>query len=189
MFGDPHIVTLDGLKYTFNGKGEFTLIEMTDGSFTVQGRMIEAAGANSSAVQATTFSALVCKQSDSDTVQFELSRRGIDVLLNGERVVFDDLSEQDYSNVVVTDQGNNTVSALFSNGVHVKVKEEGGIISALLLSVPSSFRDTTRGLLGTFNGDASDDLIPKLSTDSIPTNSSLQVIHNQFGITCKLFPY
>ena len=70
MYGDPHLVTLDGLKYTFNGKGEFTLIEMTDGSFTLQGRMVEATGATGSPVQATVFSALVCKQNDSDTVQF-----------------------------------------------------------------------------------------------------------------------
>lgn len=36
MFGDPHMVTLDGLKYTFNGKGEFTLIETTNNSFSLQ---------------------------------------------------------------------------------------------------------------------------------------------------------
>ena len=180
-------MTLDGLQYTFNGKGEFTLIETIDGSFTVQGRMIEAAGATGSLVQATTFSALVCKQNTSDTVQFELSRRGIDVLVNGERVVFDDLPEQDYNNVIVTDQGNNTASALFSNGVRVTAKEESGIISVLRLSIPSDFQGTTRGLMGTFNGDTSDDLFPKFSTEHIPTNSSLQVIHNQFGITCKSF--
>ena len=35
--GDPHLTTLDGLSYTFNGHGEFTLIRSTDGSdFHVQ---------------------------------------------------------------------------------------------------------------------------------------------------------
>ena len=29
--GDPHLVTLDGHKYTFNGRGEFTLTETSDG--------------------------------------------------------------------------------------------------------------------------------------------------------------
>ena len=35
--GDPHITTLDDVTYTFNGHGEFVLIEDTDNSnFTLQ---------------------------------------------------------------------------------------------------------------------------------------------------------
>ncbi len=34
--GDPHINTLDGADYTFNGWGEYTLSEI--GNFTFQGR-------------------------------------------------------------------------------------------------------------------------------------------------------
>ena len=74
VYGDPHIVTLDGFKYTFNGKGEFTLIETPNNRFTLQARMIEAASDGGNAVQATVFSAIVGKQNDSDSVQLELSR-------------------------------------------------------------------------------------------------------------------
>lgn len=28
VYGDPHIVTFDGLNYTFNGKGEFSLVHV-----------------------------------------------------------------------------------------------------------------------------------------------------------------
>ena len=59
MYGDPHIVTLDGFKYTFNGKGEFTLIETVDNSFTLQGRMLEATDPDGSLVPATVFTAIV----------------------------------------------------------------------------------------------------------------------------------
>ena len=41
MLGDPHFETLDGVSYTFNGLGEFTLITVNDDQgqfFTVQGR-------------------------------------------------------------------------------------------------------------------------------------------------------
>ena len=41
MFGDPHMITLDGYRYTFNGHGEFTLLESLDKLLTVQVRMIE----------------------------------------------------------------------------------------------------------------------------------------------------
>ena len=69
IYGDPHIVTLDGHKYTFNGKGEFTMIQTDDSTFTVQGRMVEANDNGGSEVPATVFSALCAKAMNSDTVQ------------------------------------------------------------------------------------------------------------------------
>ena len=40
--GDPHMTTLDGLSYTFNGYGEYVLLRYSKGDGTtveVQGRM------------------------------------------------------------------------------------------------------------------------------------------------------
>ena len=36
IWGDPHITTLDSAGYTFNGWGEYTLVEVE--GFTLQGR-------------------------------------------------------------------------------------------------------------------------------------------------------
>ena len=185
MYGDPHIVTLDGHKYTFNGKGEFTLIETPGDRFTLQARMIEATGDDGDAVQATVFSAIVGKQNDSDAVQLELSRRGIDARINGIRVNFEDVKEHKFNNVTVFDIGNKTVEAIFSSGVLISAKEENGIISVLLVSLSNSYVGSTRGLMGIFNGNTSDDLIPKGSTEPLSLNSSFETIHNSFGITCK----
>ena len=46
-FGDPHFDTFDGLRYTFNGKGEFWLVQTTDDSVNVQVRLtpVEEGGA------------------------------------------------------------------------------------------------------------------------------------------------
>ena len=41
------------------------------------------------------------------------------------------------------------------------------------------------GLLGTFNGDTSDDLKPKSEDEPIPLTSILQEIHELFGLTCE----
>ena len=185
MYGDPHIVTLDGYKYTFNGKGEFTLIETPGDRFTLQARMVEATGAGGDAVQATVFSALVGKQNDSDTVQLELSRRGIDARVNGMRVDFEDVLQQSFNNVTLFDIGNKTIEAIFSSGVLISAKEENGIISVLLVSLSNSYLGLTRGLMGIFNGNTSDDLIPKGSSEPISLNSSLETIHRSFGITCN----
>ena len=66
-------MTLDLHKYTFNGKGEFVLIETNDQSFTLQGRMIEVKTSLGSVADATVFSACVAKEKSSSTVQFEIS--------------------------------------------------------------------------------------------------------------------
>ena len=160
--GDPHLVTLDGYQYTFNGRGEFTLIETSNSSFILQGRMVDIASQNGGAAQATVFSAIVAREVDSDTVQFEVSANDdIAALVNGVVVDFT-VVEQEFKNVTVTNLGNNTLSAAFSSGAYLEVQQENNILSSVVVSLPESYKGiTTEGLLGTFNGDTSDDLKPK----------------------------
>ena len=186
VYGDPHIVTLDGYKYTFNGKGEFTLIETADNSFTLQARMVEADDANGTSVSATVFSAVVGRQIDSDTVQFEVINGSLIALVNGETVSFDDLEEQDFNNVIINRLDTGALSASFSSGTYIEVREENDIISVLLVGLPRDFQNIqTFGLMGSFNGNTADDLLPRQSIDPLPLDSSLQEIHEQFGITCE----
>ena len=150
MYGDPHIVILDGLKYTFNGKGEYILIATDGGMFSLQGRMVEAEINSGGNASASVFSTLVAQQTYSDTVQFELSR-GIDVRVNGEILVFSDLDEIPFNNVTMSDRGNSSYSALFNSGAYVEVRLENDIISTVLVSLPDSFEGITRGLMGSYN--------------------------------------
>ena len=78
FFGDPHIRTLDGLEYSFNGLGEYTLIETTDSNFTLQGRTSRALDSNRKEMQATVFSAFAAQDADSDRfhVQMNSNRDG-----------------------------------------------------------------------------------------------------------------
>ena len=194
IYGDPHVITLDGLKYTFNGKGEFTLIETEDNLFTLQGRMVEVEPAPGQTFDtgspATVFSAIVGKQIDSDTVQFTLSSDGgIDTTVNGAVVDFEMLTDQLFLNVMVMEKPNKTYAATFSSGAYVEVQSANGFISLLLVSLPPSFQGTTTGLMGLFNGKIEDDLVPKVengTADPISPNSTIEDIHNMFGITCKL---
>ena len=182
-FGDPHIVTLDGHRYTFNGRGEFTLIEKQNQGFILQGRMIRATG---SGLTATVFSAIVGKETNSDTVQIELDPFSeLVVLVNGEEVSFDELSTLEFRNVTVTNRRGRIISATFACGAYIEVKKEIGISSALTVSLSNEFRGHTRGLMGNYNGNASDDLIPKGSRTPISSRSTQQAIHEQFGVTCE----
>lgn len=38
FFGDPHVITLDNFEYTFNGLGEYVVINIPNGVFNMQGR-------------------------------------------------------------------------------------------------------------------------------------------------------
>lgn len=55
--GDPHIVTIDGRRYTFNGLGEYVLLRANN--FEFQGRTTLAANSN-----ATIFSAFALREGD-----------------------------------------------------------------------------------------------------------------------------
>ena len=185
MYGDPHLVTLDGYKYTFNGKGEFTLVGHKDNTFTLQGRMVEVKNSDGMPAGATVFSAIAAKQYNSDVVEFRQSRRGLDALVNGVMVDFEDLPRQQFNNVILSDLGNQMLSALFTSGAHLQAKVENGIISVLLVSLPDSFYNATYGLMGVYNKDMTDDLMIKNSTEYLSLNSSNDEIHMQFGLSCK----
>ena len=183
--GDPHIFTLDGLKYTFNGRGEFVLLEHVDDIFVLQGRMENIIG--QMVISATVFSAIVGKQNDSDAVQFEINQQfnGIDVIVDGQLINMEGLYEISFNNVTVFNFGNNSYAARFSTGCFIQVREENGFISVLTVALPDSFKGNTRGLMGNYNGDMTDDLMPRNSTDPLHHNASLHDIHYQFGITCE----
>ena len=189
VYGDPHIVTLDLHKYTFNGKGEFVLIETNDQSFTLQGRMIEVETSLGSVANATVFSACVAKEESSSTVQFEIETvdniTSVITLINGERIDFDEIKSQEFNNVTVTDSGNNTLSATFSSGAFLLIQEQNSFISVMIISLPESYQNKTQGLLGPYNGDKTDDLTPRGNGTILLLNSTIQEAHENFGITCK----
>ena len=179
-------MTLDLHKYTFNGKGEFVLIETNDQSFTLQARMVEVKTSSGRVGEATVFSACVAKEKSSSTVQFELDNiTSLIAFVDGERISFDDLKRQEFDNVTVTDSGNKTLNAIFSSGAFIQVQEQNGFISVLFVSLPERFKSKTQGLMGPYNGDKTDDLTPKGNKAILPLNSTIQTIHEEFGITCE----
>lgn len=188
IYGDPHIVSLDGFKYTFNGLGEYVLISTPGDQFTLQGRMEVPTGDTLLPdVAATVFTAIVAKELFSDTVQIQLASDGLslEMLVNGELVDFSDLFLLEFNNVSVSADGSDTLSATFSTSVYLEVKHMNGIISTMLVSVPQEYEGETSGLMGNYNGDTADDLTPRGEVVGIPLNSSLEDVHFTFGLTCE----
>ena len=77
IFGDPHLYTIDGVPYSFNGHGEYVLIkeDPTSPSKTViQCRMVKASDKDGSPVKATIFSAFAIKAATTGKLTVRLNK-------------------------------------------------------------------------------------------------------------------
>ncbi|XP_028922750.2 mucin-4 isoform X2 [Ornithorhynchus anatinus] len=188
MFGDPHITTLDGTTYTFNGLGDFLLMKAksANSSFLLQGRTTQTGTA-----PATNFMAFAAQYNSSGTgiitVQWLLQPNDmIQVLLNNQTVNFNysEGIERGVHNISgVQLFRNNTVSATFDGAVAVTVSANFNILYAFT-SLPEEYFNKTQGLLGVWNSDPTDDFkMPNGS--SIPANSSEESIFH-YGMSWLL---
>ncbi|MEJ1283247.1 mucin 4 [Cricetulus griseus] len=192
-FGDPHITTLDNATYTFNGLGDFLLVQAqdTNSSFLLEGRTAQTGSA-----KATNFIAFAAQYNTNSlaspiTVQWFLEPNDtIRVLHNNQTVAF---------NTSQTDEGdeglpmfNTTGILLTQNGSQVSASFDGTVtISVIALSnilhastsLPEEYHNHTKGLLGVWNDDPEDDFrTPNGST--IPRNSSEETIFH-YGMTSE----
>ncbi|NXW91425.1 MUC4 protein, partial [Alopecoenas beccarii] len=182
-FGDPHITTLDGLTYTFNGLGDFVLLLASDAqtSFVLQGRT-----AQTGTAQATNFVAFAAQyvSTTTATVEWTLGSQGdIQVLLNDETIWFSysqDLGANMYYSPGVLLVNDSSITAIFDGAISVSISAVSGILS-MVCSLPDRYRNSTKGLLGVWDHDPADDFqMP--NGISIPMNSSEEEIYS-YGLT------
>uniref|UniRef100_A0A8B9QJX5 Mucin-4 n=1 Tax=Apteryx owenii TaxID=8824 RepID=A0A8B9QJX5_APTOW len=182
-FGDPHITTLDGLTYTFNGLGDFVLLLASDArtSFILQGRT-----AQTGTAQATNFVAFAAQyvSATTTTVEWTLGSQGdIQILLNYETILFSysrDMDAEVYYSPGVLVVNTSSITAIFDGDVAVSVSAASGILS-VVCSLPDRYLNGTKGLLGVWDHNSADDFQMPNGT-SIPRNSSEEEIFS-YGMT------
>ncbi|XP_013418963.1 uncharacterized protein LOC106179759 isoform X2 [Lingula anatina] len=189
LFGDPHLITLDSLPYTFNGRGEYTLIRTTNDSFTLQARTEPALAADGSFLNATVFTAFAAKDGNSESrlhVQLSENRQELDIYRNDAQItsILLNSANQNYFSYDDLDiEYNMTTKALlatFASGFSLNITV-GKALLKLIVEVPAEFENKTRGLLGVFNGDQSDDFTLPNGTVLNLNNSDEEAIFYQFG--------
>ncbi|XP_053930529.1 mucin-4 isoform X3 [Cuculus canorus] len=182
-FGDPHITTLDGLTYTFNGLGDFVLLLASDArtSFVLQGRT-----ARTGTAQATNFMAFAAQYTSTTTtaVEWSLGSQGdIQVLLNNKTIQFSysqDMGAKVYYSPGVLLVNGSSITAVFDGAIAVSISAGSGILS-MVCSLPNQYHNSTKGLLGVWDHDPTDDF-QMLNGTSIPVNSSEEEIYS-YGMT------
>ncbi|XP_066293398.1 sushi domain-containing protein 2-like [Branchiostoma lanceolatum] len=179
-WGDPHFLTLDGFSYTFNGAGEFLLLDVNNGEFRLQARM-EQLIQDGSVVNATILTSLAMKENASETAQVQLNEvRTMDILVDGQLTDFQELTVQDFTGFVVTSETSSEARVSFHSGISVAVRAEQDMLS-IAVTLPLRFRGKTVGLLGKWNADPADDLTTPGGV-VVSSDSSIQDIHYQFGL-------
>ncbi|XP_061182283.1 mucin-like protein [Saccostrea echinata] len=187
-FGDPHILTLDGKNYTFNGFGEYTMLKIDKGStqFHFQARTELASTANGTTINATVFSAFVAQDHTGSKVQIDMTRDKKKMII---RVNENDLT-RDFENANHTfltqnlsvRWENQTISASFLQS-SIILKVSLGV--RFLISetvVDNAYKGSTRGLMGYFDGDLNNEFILPNETklDENATKTERDIFYN-FG--------
>ena len=85
--------------------------------------------------------------------------------------------------VAVSRPENNSFLVTFPSGISVTVTEIQGSLS-IVFAAPTKFKTYTKGLLGTWNGDALDDYL-RPDGITLPSNATAREIHFDFGLKCK----
>ncbi|XP_077016312.1 sushi domain-containing protein 2 isoform X2 [Tamandua tetradactyla] len=179
VFGDPHFVTFDGVTYSFNGRGEYVLLEAAPTNLSVQARAEPGTMPNGARARGTGLTAVAVQESKSDVVEVRLAGTGgLQVLLNQEVLSFAEQRWMDLKGMFLSVAAEQNVTIMLASGAGLEVSAQGPSLSVAVL-LPEKFLTHTRGLLGTLNGDPSDDFTLR-NGRVLPANASPQQLF-EFG--------
>ena len=123
------MITLDGFQYTYNGAGEYVILNGLDGEFILQARTEPVERSDGGTPVGTAFTALAMRMRNSDTIEIQRSTfRGLTILVNGARLSLPELTEMGFNNVIVSSLGNSTASVLFKGGLTIQAQNRNNFI-------------------------------------------------------------
>ncbi|UJR24531.1 hypothetical protein I4U23_005906 [Adineta vaga] len=208
MWGDPHFGTLDDLSYTFNGYGEYTYLAITNNFaplpefnatsqsyvFMSQIRTVPIAVSTGNATVTTGFAA---RSNDAEAQPISLtisSRQQIVLHRNNTILEFEDnINAFTFPELIITRQNDQKYIFSWNIGVTIVIKiiqmtsPSKKFILDISASISGNFRYKTYGLLGTYDGNKDNDLRSRNGT-VLNSNSSIEQIHKNFGITWAIDP-
>jgi hypothetical protein len=207
MFGDPHFASVDNNNFTFNGIGEYLLLDSSSNDLTIQSRLVQFENTSASVM-----SAIAIEQGD---VQLQVEAKngalqlyvqgspqtlptgdnvyvvtvnGVNSILNNGMDI-QSVTSQDL--LIQPDSSNQLSLQIDDSGTLVIITPGGGTV---MVSLQMSFLQTTvilsddyveetRGLMGVYNGDPSDDFT--LPDGTVLSSSLTETEVYNFGLQCK----
>ncbi|KAK7477014.1 hypothetical protein BaRGS_00031694, partial [Batillaria attramentaria] len=166
LWGDPHLITLDGAEYSFNGWGEYVILKTSDGSLEVQGRTSKLQGFN-----VTVFTAFALKNENDPPVEVQHADNSgngqLKVLLNGTEFLDNEVMED--NTYLEKLNSAKDVQIILTSGVSIMVSAMSDRLSLKFLAPPGDLQESS-GLLGYVDGDDKNDFMFRNGTftDSQP---------------------
>ncbi|XP_066462113.1 mucin-like protein [Eleutherodactylus coqui] len=189
LFGDPHIDTIDGVKYTFNGLGEFILANVKDENDTVIFRLQGRTARAGNGTQATNFVGLAAIFQNQTTIEWILQRSNSTIVkLNGTEYTLPD-NVTYISKITLEKTSGDEIQAAFDGGISITVSADQGALNFITM-FDVTYRNRTEGLLGVFNDDKTDDLMAangtKLEFNGVKLPNESLIF--EIGMTWKTTP-
>ncbi|XP_022108947.1 uncharacterized protein LOC110989112 isoform X1 [Acanthaster planci] len=188
FWGDPHVRTLDGLDYTFNGLGEYTMVLIEDLErgkqiFELQGRTQRVYDPKTEELtEATSYSGFSALDfAGGAKVEIKLNDEATDLIttVNGSVVepttdglVFDGLTvrrEQDPPKVV----------AIFSIDVQFAVGVNNSFVD-ITVQLSQKYNGSTKGLLGVWDGNRTNDILRRNGTFQEPSGTDGKMLEKDY---------
>lgn len=179
-FGDPHFVTFDGTNFTFNGRGEYVLLEAALTNLRVQVRAQPRTTLEGTQDRGTGLTAVAVQEGNSDVVEVRLAGETgvLQVLLNQEVLSFAEQKWMDLKGMFLSVASGDSVSIMLSSGAGLEVSVQGPFLSVAIL-LPEKFLNHTQGLFGTLNDNPTDDFTLRNGQVLPPTAKSRELF--RFG--------
>eukprot|EP00794_Sanderia_malayensis_P020653 gene20653-22694_t len=188
FWGDPHITTLDGFTYTFNGIGDYVLLEIKNSTeFTIHTRLCKAevlANSTTRESAATVYCGFAMKTDQGAHVELyqNVSSGFVTIFVNKQEynvTYFNSTQTFNDTDIQWTLGNKKQFSVYYESGVGAVIEVlKNQLISTV--SVPQTFFNKTQGLIGTNNNDKNDDLTRPNGTH-ISINSTQEYIYYEFG--------
>ncbi|KAM8866408.1 LOW QUALITY PROTEIN: sushi domain-containing protein 2 [Synchiropus picturatus] len=182
VLGDPHFITVGGLDFSFNGRGEYQLVLVPERALSVQIRTEAVRLPDGGEAKATQLSSVAMRQNLSDIIEVRLVNHSLQVLRNQKVLLFTEQSWMDLKGAFLFSPTRHNVTVMLFSGVAVDVQVSDGNMAATVL-LPPEFPETIEGLLGSLSAgvNATDEQVFAFAASwSISKDSSLFTYDSEF---------
>jgi len=180
--GDPHLITIDGQRYDFQGVGEFVALKSTSDNFEVQARQAPWQG---SRLVSTNTAVAMNVAGDRVGIYAGATPR---LLVNSEPITLTGRTMW-LTNGGLIEHREGQYTVIWPDNTAVQVQIRGAWLD-LLLALPKERRSKVAGLLGNFDGDPKNDLAARDGTavtlEGLAQDEAYRQLYKVFGNSWRI---